>query len=757
MNADHSTTSFSRFRTLCFWWVFFFLLQQGQRWVLLPEAWRQEVPSWNTLWTTLLTGVQADFIVATLAIGVVAMLGWFSTEAFRVVHHRLPGLGRKGRSDRAYTIAGFAVGIALLIFLTIDLGYYYYAHTHVDFVFFEYLHDLLPRQTTSGLNEPSTTSQAIKQTQAEIGQWGKWATIVGMFGMVEALLVGGWAFVYRRYLDRRLIRWRQRSPRTASYVFMASLILGLSGFNWFGPWAVLRTNISSSVYYILAQNPVWYAGEVWGSMLFFHLTGGTDALEAVMPIDEAIARSRAVIDPHGTFPSAAYPFVRESHPSSAIRLSPPVNVLVIVVEGLDRRYLGRFVDADDPEDFRIPFIYRRPQYGSFESASLPHRRIRVTPFLDRLRHESLYFEHFFSNGDQTSRALFSALCSYVPRRGAAVMKTRYTQEFLCLPQILQEAGYRTEMIVGQNRDRNYDHIGLFLAKNGLHRLLDENDFPSDAERIGLGISDNALFEFVAERIRHLREQSHPYFLATLTVGTHHPYSYPIQHPDVEVLRRHEDQYVPALRVLDFALERFFSTLQREALLDRTIVFLLGDHGRHEGIGGSDPAARGSHFLVPLYIWVDPSLAAEVPTRTNIVTTIASHVDLAPTILAMTNTMPPLAPFLGHDLSCAFAGRCPDDRVAYLSGAHDDVIGLADRHGVWLYAFRRQTLFRTSLDGSNPEGDTMVRLTSPRTKNPNGPFEQPYRDMLAMYVSTNFVLEEGRVWSRSAFGRTAPLQ
>lgn len=733
-------------RLLCFWWILFIILQQGQRWILLPEAWSQEPPSSSTLLTTLLTGLQADIIVATVATGLMILLGSLLAALAGIPAPRQSSAPRDLRRQAGYKRAGLLIGSVLMSVLTIDMGYYYYAHTHLDFVFFEYLEDLLyPRTETAAASEALTISQALKQTQAEIMQVDKWATLVIAFFSIELLLAWGWWRCYRRIIAPRLASYTIQSPRAARFILIGCLALGLSGFNWFGPWGVQRANISSSVYYTLAQNPIWYAGEVWAGTVFFELTGGTASLETLMPFQDALERSRTLIDARATFPFSEYPLVRETSDHVGIHFPQPVNILLIFLEGLDRRYLGRVLDVNDPQAFKTPFIYSTIQYPPRESTTTSSPFIRVTPFLDRLRHDSFFFEHFFSNGDQTARALFATLCSYFPRRGAAVMKTRYTQEFLCLPEVLREAGYWTEMIVGQNRDRNYDHIGLFLANQGLHRLLDENDFPPTAERISLGISDNALFEFVIDRIRHLRTQPRPYFLTTLTVGTHHPYSYPIAHPDVRVLQAHEDQYVPALRVLDLALERFFETMRREGLLDRTIVFILGDHGRHEGIGGSDAAARGSHFLVPLYIWIDPSLAEALPTRTKHISTLASQVDLAPTILSMTNLMPRYTPFLGQDLSCTLVGDCWSGRVTFLSGAHDDAIGLVDQTAMWLYIFRRHAFFRTSVNGHHPERDITVSLDDLETFSPKEQLQQKYRDMLALYVSTNFILEERRVW------------
>mgnify|MGYP003321557820 CR=1 FL=1 len=304
------------------------------------------------------------------------------------------------------------------------------------------------------------------------------------------------------------------------------------------------------------------------------------------------------------------------------------------------------------------------------------------------------------------------------------------------------------MIVGQNRDRNYDHIALFLARNGIQQFLDENSFPPNAEKLGLGLTDKALFDFIYERVKALRSKAQPYFLSTLTVGTHHPYQFPVTHPDLEAMQKHFDKYAPALRYLDLSLEYFFSKMQKEDLLKNTMVLILGDHGRHEGIGGSDAAARGSHFLVPFYIWIDPSLETELPTRAKLVTNIASQVDIGPTILAMNNLAPKLAPFLGQDLSCVLNINCLADNLVYVSGAHDDTIGIVNQDFMWLYRFKVKTFFRTRLDGKNPENDLTFLDSSSEFTNVNSSLYHIKRNMFGLYVTSNVLLEERLIRSKT---------
>jgi len=146
--------------------------------------------------------------------------------------------------------------------------------------------------------------------------------------------------------------------------------------------------------------------------------------------------------------------------------------------------------------------------------------IRLTPFLDHFKEDSLYFEHFFANGVQTARGLFASFCSYYPRQGTAAMKTRYMHDYVCIPSVLREHGYRTEMVIGYHRDLNRLH--LFMSRNGLHQLFDRSDFPTGIEEIGMSASvgkpDGALLDLMRTRVQALRANGKPYFLAAMTIA-----------------------------------------------------------------------------------------------------------------------------------------------------------------------------------------------------------------------------------------------
>lgn len=697
-------------KTVLFWWILFVVMQMAERIFLLRDAFAQEIPSAAVLLKTMAVGVRGDFITATLAL-VLATIGASGWALLRQGWNCLRrSAGSFALSFRpALHVSCFLFGVLLFILLSIDMGYYGFNRQHMDFVFLEYVGDLFAPAATADV----TNAQALKQTGAELEAGGKWAERVALFLCIQVVAIGFWWWCYSALVVPVLFRWRPVSGIQANAILCACLIGGGAGFHPSGPYGIRIAHIGSSVYYTLAQNPLLFASEALRVAWVSRGSMAQRTNSQVMPYEEAVRTAQGLLGSGEVFPDPRYPFVHATTTAAdSVRLSKPANVIILFLEGLDRRYLGQ-------------------TYGD----------VRGTPFLDRLKDDSVYFANFFSNGVQTSRGLFATLCSTYPRHGASAMKTRYAHEYLCLPSLLQRQGYSTEMVIGQHRDLN--RLQTFLSRNGLQQMLDEGDFPPGAERAGLGIADGALFDLCYERIKHRQAEGKPFFLTTLTLSTHHPFAVPPHHDEVRTLQQHvSDQYVGALRYTDFELERVFTKLVREGLLRNTVVVIVGDHGRHESVGSTDVERKAGHFASPMLIWMDESLRTPTTYRPRAVSTIASHVDVAPTLLALNGAMPAVAPFVGHDLTCLLVQDCLPDQVAYLTSVYDNLVGLASRDGILLYSFLTERVQQASLTFEllPDEQEGLRPITAFR-----------YRELLALYEVSNVALDSNRIWSWREFG------
>jgi phosphoglycerol transferase MdoB-like AlkP superfamily enzyme len=710
MTMTPKTNGSSMRRQLLFWWILFVVLQSAERMFLLREAVEAESPSPAMLMQTLLVGLRGDFIVGTIALALASIVGimpavlWKGASAAR---------GRALSFHTAYRLGlragGLLLSLVLFILLIVDMGYYGHHRQRLDFVFLEYVGDLFNQAHVAA----QTPQQAAKQTDAELDDWSKWGSRIAQFLLLELLAIGAWWWTFTKGVAPALARWRPASALHANTWLGLCLLAGAAGFHHQGPYGIRIADISSNVYYTLAQNPVLFASEAlrvsWVSRDGAMKMSDRHAL----PPEEALKSMQALIGPGSQFPDPRFPLVKASAvATNSVRLEQPANILLIFIEGLDRRFVGR-------------------TYGE----------IPGTPFLDRLREESLYFENFFSNGVQTSRGLFATFCSYYPRHGAAAMKTRYAHDYACLPSWLERQGYRTEFVIGQHRDLN--RLQTFMARNGLQRLVSQSDFPPGAERIGLGMSDGALFSLVRTRLEDLQKNFQPFMLGTLTLATHHPFGVPNDHPQVRaLLEQVSDKYIAALRYTDLHLERLFTDLQRLGLLRNTVVFILGDHGRHENVGSTEFERQAGHFASPLFVWMDESLRSRSRFRPRTVSAVASQVDILPTILSLNGLPQRMTPSLGRDLTCLFVQECLQDNVAFLTSMYDDSIGLATSHGLLMYSLRTERLteadlsFQVRAAGIDPTDPAVARR---------------FHDLMALYQTSNAVLDQNRIWSWKEYG------
>ncbi|MFO0767957.1 MAG: hypothetical protein U0231_14480 [Nitrospiraceae bacterium] len=185
-----------RSESVLFWWILFVVLQVAERLFLLRDAWT-ETPTVPLLLHTFVVGLRGDFISATSAL-VLALIrpvwrhwpvwGWQRVRGTVAAPARL--------FQRALQPACVSLALLLLILLCVDMGYYTFNRQHMDFVFLEYVGDLLTSPPTSETND-----QAAKQTGAELGEGAKWAVRVSSFFLLQGIAVGLWWWLFRRRSD----------------------------------------------------------------------------------------------------------------------------------------------------------------------------------------------------------------------------------------------------------------------------------------------------------------------------------------------------------------------------------------------------------------------------------------------------------------------------------------------------------------------------------------------------------------------------
>lgn len=311
----------------------------------------------------------------------------------------------------------------------------------------------------------------------------------------------------------------------------------------------------------------------------------------------------------------------------------------------------------------------------------------ITPFLNRLAGESLYFSNFYhqTGTGRTSDAELLTQNAYFGLPKGVAFETLRNNRFVSLPKLLRDQGYDTFSMHGNsgafyNRTRTHQSLGF--ARSYFEQQLDGRD------RLGMGISDKAFF---AQSLEVIKQAKRPFYGFLISLSAHHPYDDPFEfeHPLQAKGSGLLGNYFQAVHYADEALESLFRGLEAEGLLEDTIVVVYGDH---EGVG-RDQQAQLTEFLArPLdeLDWLElrrVPLMIRVPgEEPRIYEELAGQIDLAPTLAGLLGFQEPVFLASGQDLLAT-----PRDLMVLRDGSwldrdHAYVVGPS---GIGALAFERE--------------------------------------------------------------------
>ena len=240
-------------------------------------------------------------------------------------------------------------------------------------------------------------------------------------------------------------------------------------------------------------------------------------------------------------------------------------------------------------------------------------RTDVTPNLNRLAHEGIYFSNCYANSWRTDRGTVCTWSGYPSFPTMSVMKMPVKSN--TVPNIArtlqQERGYETHYIYGG--DINFTNMRSYLVAGGFQNLTWKKDYTVEEQNTAKwGVRDDITFE----TLRQLTTTMHqPFLIGYSTLSSHVPWDVPIQHFDDEVLN--------AFYYLDQCVGNFIEGLRKTDLWDHTLVIMLPDHGIvYNGLNESNPLLNH----IPM-IWVGGAVK-----KARQIDLVCNQTDLAATLL-----------------------------------------------------------------------------------------------------------------------------
>ena len=253
-------------------------------------------------------------------------------------------------------------------------------------------------------------------------------------------------------------------------------------------------------------------------------------------------------------------------------------------------------------------------------------RTDITPNLNRLAHEGVYFTNCYGNTWRTDRGTVCTWSGFPSFPTMSVMKM--PSKTRRLPNIAktlrQERGYETSYLYGG--DINFTNMRSYLMGGGFQTLVWKKDYSREEQKSAQwGVRDDITCKTLLEMTQKAKE---PFLIGYSTLSSHEPWDVPAigeEERRREGVRRQDfgDEKLNAFNYLDACIGDFVEALRKTEVWERTLVVMLPDHGiPYEGLDETTPLKNH----IPM-IWVGG--AVKGPIEIN---KVCNQTDLPATLL-----------------------------------------------------------------------------------------------------------------------------
>ena len=308
-------------------------------------------------------------------------------------------------------------------------------------------------------------------------------------------------------------------------------------------------------------------------------------------------------------PTAAFtnPTVPLRHHQASLHPTPrPRNLVIVLEESLGAEFVGSL-------------------------GGLP-----LTPNLDRLASQGLWFENLYATGTRSVRGIEAVVAGYPPTSSVSTVKLAKSQRgFFTLASFLKAQGYTSTFFYGG--ESHFDNMRGFFMGNGFDQVLDQQDMPPDAFVATWGASDGDVMDRAHQHFL-AQPADQPFFGLIFTSSNHAPFEFPEGGFDLHEQPKHTVNN--AVKYADHAMGRFIEQAKASPYWANTLFLVVADHN----------ARVYGQSLIPIDRFHIPGLILGGPIeRPKRIDTVASQIDLAPTLISLMG-LSGEHPLIGRDLS-----------------------------------------------------------------------------------------------------------
>lgn len=258
--------------------------------------------------------------------------------------------------------------------------------------------------------------------------------------------------------------------------------------------------------------------------------------------------------------------------------------------------------------------------------------LNITPTLDSLAQNSLFFSNLYATGTRTVRGIEAITLSIPPTPGRSIVKRKENQSLFTIGEILNHEGYERNFFYGG--DGYFDNMNTYFGGNGFNIIDRGRGFLMDTriktKRINIddsevtfenawGVCDTDVYSKVLKEADKAQNSNKPFFDFIMTTSNHRPYTYPEGKIDIPSgTGRHG-----AVKYTDYAINEFLKEAKTKPWFNNTVFVIMADHC----------ASSAGRWVLDVENYHIPALIFNYNIRPNKVNKLCSQIDIFPTLFS----------------------------------------------------------------------------------------------------------------------------
>lgn len=295
-----------------------------------------------------------------------------------------------------------------------------------------------------------------------------------------------------------------------------------------------------------------------------------------------------------------YSIKREISDSLDTNLKP--NVVFILIESMSASFMTEFGNED-----------------------------KITPFLDSIANQSLFFKNLYATGNRTVRGMEAVTLSIPPTPGQSIVKRPNNSNLYTISNVFKEKNYQCNFFYGG--DGYFDNMNSFYGGNGFD-IYDRGrgSILSDAIKTtrhniednevtfenAWGICDEDIYTKMIKVADEFHQKKKPFLNFIMTTSNHRPYTYPNNKIDIPSGTGRNG----AVKYSDFAIQQMFAKAKNKPWFKNTIFVFVADHCASSA--GKDEIDV-KNYQIPAIIYGQNLIQPQKVTK------LCSQIDIFPTL------------------------------------------------------------------------------------------------------------------------------